>query len=259
MLSLRGLRVVDARRRGSSWPVIIETAHGNFLTKLRGTGQGLTALIAEIIVAELAETIGLRVPARAVIAVDDTIPSDNQDPELLDLLRKSAGRNLGFTLVDGARDFRREDLDWVNVTEASMVVWLDAIVANPDRTWKNPNLLVRRGQLWLIDHGAALGFHHDWSAVTEQSPRRAYRPPGEHVLATRATQIADWDERLAALLDREALTRAVDGVPDDFLLPLLPPGAPPEALARRRAAYVAFLAKRLRAPRLGLLGLPEPA
>jgi hypothetical protein len=165
------------------------------------------------------------------------------------LLRKSAGLNLGFALVEGARDFRPEDAERVSRDEASTVVWLDWLVMNPDRTTHNPNLMVRGRELWLVDHGAALVFHNNWKSVTEDAPRRPGPPLRHHVLATRATRLGEWDPVLTAALPRERLRAAVAAVPDDFLLPLLPRPGGAAALHRRREAYVAFLWKRLRGPR----------
>jgi hypothetical protein len=123
-------------------------------------------------------------------------------------------------------------------------VWLDGLVQNPDRTVKNPNLLWSHNQLWLVDHGAALGFQHDWPAVTEASPRSGRWSVTGHVLRSRASRVVAMDEPLAARVHRGALEAALDSVPDDFLVE---DGG--EALRRRRAAYVAFLWKRLTSPR----------
>ena len=242
----RALRVVDTRRRGSSWPFLVETGSGRFFTKLRGAGHGLSALVAEVIVGGLAELVGLRVPARALITIDEQVVCDDRDAELADLLRASRGLNLGFAWLEGARDFRPEDGGRVSVDEASQIVWLDGLVANPDRTARNPNLLWWRDQLWLIDHGSTLVFHHDWSAVTEDSPRRPLPALAAHVLADRAKRLADWDTILAEALDRDAIRAAVAAVPADFLAGLV---TRPESVDRRREAYLAFLWKRLRAPR----------
>ncbi|HZL95710.1 MAG TPA: hypothetical protein VFB99_18785, partial [Vicinamibacterales bacterium] len=127
---------------------------------------------------------------------------------------------------------------------ASKVLWLDGLVQNPDRTVKNPNMIWSHGQLWLIDHGASLGFHHDWSLVTEDSPRRCGWDVSNHVLSPRATRVSLVDEGLATRLDRTTLESAVEEVPDDFLSE-----RDRDALRRRRAAYVAFLWKRLKSPR----------
>jgi hypothetical protein len=242
---------------------VIETEGGRFLTKLRGAGDGLFALVAELVVAALADAIGLRVPRRALVALDGGLACEDRDAELADLLRASSGWNLGFEWLEGARDFRAGDESRISADEASWIVWLDGLVMNPDRTARNPNLLFWRDRTWLIDHGSALVFHRDWRAVTEDSPRRPMSflrgPEGPrkakeperalHVLAERAEGIAAWDHVLAESLDRDALRAAVEVVPDDFLAPLLPDGADAGAIARRREAYVAFLWKRLRPPR----------
>ena len=127
---------------------------------------------------------------------------------------------------------------------ASRIVWLDGLVQNPDRTVKNPNLLWSQGQLWLIDHGASLGFQHAWSRVTEQSPRAPGWPAATHVLHGRATLVRSVDEVLMPRLSRGVLELAVDAVPDGLLSE-----NSAEARRRRRAAYVAFLWKRLKSPR----------
>lgn len=245
------LRVRVAHRGGSSLPVTVDTGAGPRFTKLRGAAQGTAPLVAEVVVAALAEAIGLFVPARSLVTFAADLPSDDRNDELADLLRASAGVNLGFAVLDDARDLRAEDVPRVSEEEASAIVWLDALVQNPDRTARNPNLLLRRGRLWLIDHGAALGFHYDWPGVREEAPRRAWAPRRPHVLAERAVIVQELDALLADQLGRDVLEAAVAAVPDAFLAPLVPdPTA--TALARRRAAYVAYLWKRLKAPRLFL-------
>ncbi len=249
MRTLRARRVLAAKRRGSSWPVLVETNDGRFLAKLSGAGHGFSALVAEVIVAALAERVGLRVPRRVLLSLDPDVEREDRDAELAQLLDASSGPNLGFEWMEDARDLRREDVAHVGVDEASAVVWLDWLAMNPDRTWRSPNLLLRKGRLFLIDHGSALPFHHDWSAVTEESPRRPGFDLSSHVLATRATALEEWDSPLAETLDRESLRQAVDDVPQAFLEALVSPSVSAAGLRRRREAYVAFLWKRLKAPR----------
>ncbi len=244
------LRVGPAPKLGSSWPVTVETAEGMFFTKLRGSAQGPGALVAEIVVAELAETLGLRVPARTLISIGREIPSENRDEELRDLLRASEGINLGFRVLEGARDLDTGEAAALPDGFAWRLLWLDALVMNPDRTAKNPNLMKdRAGEVWLIDHGAALPFQHNWGRVTEDSPRADSYDLSRHLFHDRATGLPGTDEVLAALLTRETLEKAVARVPDSFLEPLPPAGAPGSMLPRRRKAYEAFLWKRLKAPR----------
>lgn len=217
-------------------------------TKLRGAGQGIAALVAETIVAYLAEAIGLSVPARSLVHIAPGIESLDRDGELRTLLDASAGVNLGFAYLDGARVVRPSEADRVSRDDAAAIVWLDRFVMNPDRTDRNPNLMWWRDRLWLIDHGAALGFQYGWSSVSEESPRRpmSFEP---HVLRARVGDLEAWDDIFVARLDRSAVEGAVAEVPDEFLVPLIPSGSDAETLRRRRAAYSAFLWKRLKAPR----------
>lgn len=228
---------------------MIETDGGRFFTKLRGAGDGPAALVAEIIVARLAEAIGLRVPARALVELGPNVPSDDGDPERHALLRASVGLNLGFEPLDGARDLRAEDVPRIAADEAAGVAWLDGLVQNPDRTPRNPNLMLRGGRLWLIDHGSSLPFHRNWRALDEAAPRRPAQPLESHVLGARVSDLHAWDALLAHALGRDVLRAAVAEVPDALLLPSLPEGADARALDRRRETYVAFLWKRLQPPR----------
>lgn len=237
-------RVLSAFRGGSSLPVLVDTPSGRFVTKLRGAAQGCTALIAEIIVAELAEVLGLPVPERALIALEHDTPSDDANDELADLLRASVGDNLGLRFLPGARHLEARELDALDDAFVARLAWLDAFVMNPDRTRANPNLLLWNRQPWLIDHGAALTFHHDWAGVTEQSPRERWDPTS-HLFGDRASLLEAEDSASAGAIDRDVLAAAVARVPDDFLT-----GAfPADDATRLRAAYTAFLWKRLRAPR----------
>lgn len=245
METYRARRVLRADRGGSSWPVLIDTDAGVFHTKLRGGAQAPASLVAEVIVGALADVLGLSVPARVLIDIPPDVPVDDPHQELGDLLRRSVGQNLGFQFIPDSRSFHpREDVPHVDRELASRIVWLDGLVQNPDRTVKNPNLLWSHGGLWLIDHGASLGFQHDWRRVTEQSPRSNGWQLGGHVLRSRATELQVVDTVLASRLHRAVLESALDAVPDGFLSE-----HGREAIRRRRAAFVAFLWKRLQGPR----------
>ncbi len=233
-------RILGADLRGSSWPVLAETDAGVRFVKLAGAGQGTPPLIAEIVVARIAEAIGLRVPARSLVTIDAGIESLERRDELRDLLERSIGINLGFDYLDGARMFVPADVDRVTADDATTILWLDALVMNPDRTARNPNMMWWKDRLWLIDHGAALGFQYSWTDVTESAPSRPFAIGDPHILQSRVANVAEWDELLAARLTRNTLEAALADVPDEFL------GDDP---SRRRAAYVAFLWKRLKAPR----------
>jgi hypothetical protein len=209
-------RVLSAFRRGSSSPVLVETSGGLFVTKLRGAAQGTPALIAEVIVAELAEVVGLPVPERVLIELEPSVRSDDKRDELADLLARSVGQNLGFRYLEGAIDLRPSDLPRIDDEFAARLLWLDALVMNPDRTDANPNLLLWKGQVWLVDHGAALSFQHNWSSVTEDSPRDPCPLLGSHLLRSRMALLGGADAALAALLSRDAVRRAVLAVPESF-------------------------------------------
>jgi len=203
--------------------------------------------VAEVVVASLADRLGLPVPERRIVALAADTPSDDRNDELADLLQASVGENLGFRFIAEARPFVAADLPGVTRDFAAEVCWLDWLTLNPDRSPSNPNLMVEGARLWLIDHGAALPFQHDWSAVTESSPLRpALKVP--HILAEIGGDVAQWDAHLTERIGREDLIAALDQVPDSFLAPLIAPPPDAEGIARRRQAYVAFLWKRLRGP-----------
>jgi hypothetical protein len=256
MQRLEAHRIISAGRRGSSRPVLVETSAGIRLVKLRGAGQGREPLIAEIIVAELAGALRLNVPPRTLIDLSPGIPTADWDDELDDLLHFSTGLNLGFDYLEGARELRSGELEEVPHQTRTAAVWLDRLVMNHDRTVSNPHVLCWADQFWLIDHGAALPFQYRWSQVMEQSPREAWIAAEEHAFDRFVTpeDLGRADPDLASQLRREVLEAAVTSVPDDFLLTAAHSGftsTPSDAhgLERRRSAYVAYLWKRLRAPR----------
>ena len=228
--------------------MVVETSEGDCFVKLRGAAQGTASLVAEVIAAAIADRLNLPVPPRRVITLSSLTPTDDRNDELADLLGSSVGENLGFRSLPAARPLQTGDLARVPRDFASQVRWLDWLVLNPDRRPENPNILVDGPRFWLIDHGATLPFQHDWSSVNEATP---FRPASAypHVFAAMATDVLAWDPILTALLTRESLTGAIGEVPDSFLQPLLPPGSTTAMLQRRRAAYQAFLWKRLQGPR----------
>jgi hypothetical protein len=268
MQILQALRLVSGRRRGSSRPIIVDTEAGLRFVKLRGAAQGTGPLVAEIIVGALADAIGLSVPARSLVYLPPAIEVDEGtgewDDELEDLLDASVGLNLGFGYLGEVRELTPDELQSISADDRAAILWLDRFTLNLDRTARNPNLVWSNGRVWLIDHGAALGFQYDWSIVTEETPR-AVRPEVEpHLFGDSVApgDLTTWDEILAARITREVLEAAVAEVPDSFLTPLLPAQDgedEAELLNQRRAAYVAFLWKRLAAPRTFLeKGPPAP-
>ncbi len=248
MEQLRAKKVLSSLRKGSSLPVVVETDAGRFVVKLRGAAQGTAPLVSEIVVAEIAEALDLSVPRRVRIEIIEGIDSLDRHEELRDLLRRSVGTNLGFQLLEGAKDLSAEDSLRLDPGLRAQILWLDSLVMNVDRTRRNPNLMVRGDEVWLIDHGAALTFHFDWADVREESARRVDQGVPEHLFSSSRADMAAWDPHLAARLPREALELALGEVPDDLLSPLLPASAGATDIERERQAYVAFLWKRLKAP-----------
>ncbi|MDF1605547.1 HipA family kinase [Nocardioides sp. YIM 152315] len=239
-------RYVTPLREGGSLPGIVEGDDlGTYVCKFRGAGQGLRVLVAEVIVGELARRLGLRTPRLVALELDPEIARYEADEEVQDLLNASAGLNLGVDFLPGAFGFDG-DLP-LGDGVASTVLWLDAFTANVDRSWRNPNLLFWHGDLWVIDHGACLYFHHAWSSgalVKEGGPARfAHQPwsPADHVLLSHAHDLRTADERIRAQLDEQTFAEVLALVPDGWLEPV--PGAEtPDAV---RAAYVRFLTARL--------------
>jgi len=246
MRRVRARQVLSAFRQGSSWPVLIDTGAERVFTKLHATAHGTAPLVAEIVVGELADALGLSTPARCLVELETGVESLDPHQELLDLLKRSAGLNLGFQLLEGYRDLKPPDTRHIGPELAASIVWLDALVQNPDRTQQNTNLMIKAGRIALIDNGSALTFQYDWDSVTEQTPRQPGTFVEKHLLQVSPTELQARDDELTARLSRDVLERALNAVPDEFLTPLLSPGG---SAARQRAAYVAYLWKRLRTPR----------
>ena len=241
-------RYVTPLREGGSLPGIVEADDlGTYVCKFRGAGQGPRVLVAEVVVGELARLIGLATPRLVVLELDPEIARYEADEEVQDLLTASAGPNLGVDFLPGAFGYDGVLPDG-DPDLAARVFWLDAFVANVDRTWRNPNVLVWNGELYVIDHGAALYFHHSWTCGPGNPARFAAQPwdPTGHVMRDHATGLAAVDERLRAELREEQLREVVDQVPDAWL------GPDPD---RERSAYVAHLAARLQSR----VWLPEVA
>jgi HipA-like kinase len=205
-------RYVTPLREGGSLPAIVEADNlGTYVMKFSGAGQGPLALAAEIIAGELARRLGLRVPELVLAGLDPRIGVSEPDPEIQDLLRASEGLNLGVDFLPGSFGF--DPLGWTAEPEfASQVLWFDALVHNVDRTWRNPNLLVWHRNIWLIDHGAALYFHHNWPTADPKRPFDA----AEHVLRDRATALGAAHAALAPLVTEDLLAEVTALVPPEW-------------------------------------------
>lgn len=243
MRTVAATRYVTPLREGGSLPAIVEADDlGLYVLKFRGAGHGTKALVAELVAGELARAAGLRVPEIVRVEVDRALGRNEPDAEIRDLLKQSVGPNLGLDYLPGSLTFDPVAGPLPPEEEASAVVWFDAFVSNIDRTPRNPNLLTWHRDLWLIDHGSALYFHHAWDSGrdTARSPFAAVR---DHVLLPWASSIRPTGERLAACLGRGVLERILAEVPDAWL-----EGEPrfPDP-ADHRAAYVDHLARRLEA------------
>ena len=226
-------RYVTPLREGSSLPAIIEADDlGLYVLKFRGAGQGPLALVAELIAGEIGRALGLNVPELVFVEVDAAFGRNEPDEEIRDLLRASVGLNLALDYLPGSTMFDLAAGDTADARLASQVVWFDAFVTNVDRTVKNPNLLYWHKALYLIDHGAALYFHHNWQNA-EQFVESAFPLIRDHVLLPWAAVIEAAGADLCEKLNPAVLSGIVDQVPDTWLS------------AAKRPAYVDLLARRL--------------
>jgi hypothetical protein len=243
-------RYVQPLREGGSLPAVVDTASGGlFVVKFRGAGQGAKALIAELVVAQLAQIVGLPVPELAIVELSEAFGRTEPDPEIQDILRGSQGVNVGLRYLDGAFNFDGAAAgELVSVELATRLVWFDAFVTNVDRSHRNPNLLVWRRRPWLIDHGGALYAHHDWSAVDEARTRTAFPRIREHVLLDRAGDLAAGDPELAGTLTADVIARVLAQVPDELYTDPVS-GREFSTAEAPRARYAEYLLTRLRPPR----------
>ncbi len=210
-------RYVTPLREGGSLPAIVE-ADDEFLyvIKFRGAGQGTKALIADFIGGELARKLGLRVPEMVFADLDEGFGRTEPDEEIQDLLKFSVGRNLGVHYLSGAITFDPV-LHHVSEDLASKIVWLDAFLTNVDRTAKNTNMLMWHKELWLIDHGAALYFHHNWDTWERQS-LSPFSVIKDHVLLKLASDIDKADSEAKAIITGKEIDEIISLIPSDWLL-----------------------------------------
>jgi hypothetical protein len=238
---------VTPLREGGSLPAIVAADDdGTYVVKFRGAGQGVRALVAELVSGEIARALGLPVPEIVFVDLDPRMAKTEPDPEIQDLLRASAGLNLGLDYLPGSITF--DPIVGVPIADdprlASSIVWFDALVTNVDRTAKNTNLLVWHRKLWMIDHGATLIFHHNWADAGARS-RGGFAPIKDHVLLRWAAELADADARLAGLLTEETIGRIIDLIPEAWL------GDEPgfATIEEHRGGYRRYFRERLEAPR----------
>jgi hypothetical protein len=229
-------RYVMPLREGGSLPGLVEADDdGLYVLKFRGAGQGPKALVAELVAGELARALGLPVPELVLMDLDPELARAEPDPEIQELIEASGGLNLGMDFLPGALAFDPAAGPGPDPSLAADVVWFDAFVLNIDRTPRNPNLLLWHGNMWLIDHGAALYVHHG-SGDPVADAGRLFEPIGEHVLLPFAESIEAADERLAGRIDGALIEEVVDTVPEEWI-------------GGNRGVYAAHLLRRLEAPR----------
>jgi hypothetical protein len=230
-------RYVTPLREGGSLPALVEASDdGMYVVKFRGAGQGRKALVAEVVAGELARALGLAVPDLAIVELDDTIGRAEPDPEIQDLLLSSVGANLGVDFLPGSLPFNPAAGIDPEPGLAARVVWFDSLVTNPDRTARNTNMLWWHARLWLIDHGAALYFHHAETRA-DGHERRPFEAIAEHVLLPFASSITEADSELASRVTSKLLEEVVGFVPDAWLN------------GDDRTTYVRYLLGRLAEPR----------
>lgn len=233
-------RYVTPLREGGSLPAIAEADDGFlYVLKFRGAGQGPKALIADLIGGEIARTLGLKVPEIVFANLDEAFGRTEADEEIQDLLKASTGLNLALHYLSGSITFDPA-VNTVDAMLASKIVWLDCLLTNVDRTARNTNMLVWHKELWLIDHGAALYFHHSWSNWEEQA-KRPFVQVKDHVLLKWASELAAINEAFCAVLTEERIRTILAMIPDGWLLDASSDQLPEE----RREVYIQFLKTRI--------------
>ncbi|HEX8315872.1 MAG TPA: HipA family kinase [Flavisolibacter sp.] len=233
------IRYVTPLREGGSLPAIVE-ADDEFLyvLKFRGAGQGIKALIAELIGGEIARLLGLKIPEIVFATVDPGFGRTEPDEEIQDLLKASAGLNLALHYLSGSITFD-PNVSKIDGTLASKIVWLDSLITNVDRTARNTNMLMWYKELWLIDHGASLYFHHNWDNWEEQS-KRPFALIKDHVLLPWATELEKVDEELRSILTVGKINTILALIPVEWLASVAP-----TSVEENKNVYQQFLANRL--------------
>ena len=238
MRTVTATRYVTPLREGGSLPAIVEADDdGTYVLKFRGAGQGPKALIAELVAGEIARAAGLPVPEIVLAKLDPELARTEPDAEIQQLLRASAGLNLALDYLPGSVMFD-PIVEKPSADLASSIVWFDAYVTNLDRTARNTNLLMWHRRLWLIDHGAALYFHHA-SGDPLQRSGDPFPLIKDHVLLQGASALREADEAMTGRLARAVLDGIVGLIPDAWLSPDSP----------SRERYALYLSRRLEAPR----------
>ncbi len=215
--TVRATHYLTPLREGGSLPAIVEVDDGEmYVMKFRGAGQGTRALLAELVAGEIGRALGLHIPEIAFIELDADFGHDESDPEILDLLKASAGLNLGLKYLPHAFAYNALLQPRPGPELASEIVWFDAYMTNVDRTPRNTNILIWEKNLWLIDHGACLYFHHDWNNYLERS-RSPFPLIKDHTLLRFASRLDEVDAELRQWLSPELIESILQLIPDAWL------------------------------------------
>jgi hypothetical protein len=236
--TVKAMRYVTPLREGGSLPAIVEgDDDGLYVLKFRGAGQGVKALIAELLGGEIGRFLGFKVPEIVLVELDPTLARTEPDPEIQELIKASAGLNLALDYLPGSIMFDAL-IQQPDAALASQIVWFDALTANVDRTPRNANMLLWHKELWLIDHGAAFFYQHNWNGFPENA-KNPFRQVKDHILLPFASGIEKADADLTARLTPEILSAIVALVPDAWF----------DEPAEERKVYLDFLTNRLTGPR----------
>ncbi len=234
-------RYILPLREGGSLPALAEADDEfRYVVKFRGAGHGAKALIAELIGGMVAKSLGFRVPELVFLNIDSRFGITEPDEEVQDLLRASEGLNLGLHFLDRAMTMD-PSVNHVDPLTASKIVWLDAFLTNVDRTRLNTNMLIWRGELWLIDHGASLYFHHSWRNL-DQAPLDPFPFIKNHALLPYASKLEEADKLMRQAITPRTLSKIVDLIPDEWLIA----EGDTESPAEKREVYRRFLTERLK-------------
>lgn len=210
-------RYIAALREGGSLPALADADNGEkYVLKFRGAGHGVKALIAELIGGEVARILGLRIPELVFADLGVEFGRTEGDEEIQDLLKWSEGVNLGLKFISGAINYDPAVME-IDTHTASSIVWLDAFILNIDRTYRNTNMLMKDNELWLIDHGAALYFHHSW-INWENTAKTNFPLIKDHVLLPQASKLEEINKSFKKILNKELLDSIVELIPDDWLV-----------------------------------------
>ncbi|MGN0001937.1 MAG: HipA family kinase [Sphingobacterium composti] len=234
------IRYVQPFREGGSLPGLVDADDGfSYVIKFRGAGQGKKALVAELIGGELARILGLRMPELVFANLDESLWRLEADEEIQDLLKFSIGKNLGVHFLNGAITYDA-NVDVICEEEASKIVWLDALLMNVDRTARNTNMLIWKKELWLIDHGASLYFHHSWDNW-EDYVTKPFVQIKDHVLLKQASKVQEINEKYNSLFTEKVIRNILMIIPDEWLVEEGRELSPDEV----REVYFQFLVRRL--------------